>query len=241
MGKYDNVAPEAVKRAYRDAALRYAKAKDAEKAARDTLHQMTDAFMSTEAIKRARKLAAAYEKGDTSALEETLKLHASTRERLSGAEEFYQRVYGVCGDGLTLDLACGLNPILLGSLGHETLGIEAHGGQAEIVNLWGKMGLPIRAEVGDLVTMEEYPAARTALMLKLLPVLERQEKGASARLIERLKTDFAVISFPTRTLGGRSVGMAEQYARWFESEIGTKHVRDRFETGLEMVYILDMR
>jgi len=241
MPKYDAVAPAAVERAYRDAALRHARAKDAEKAAKDTLHQMTDAFMSADAIKHARKLAKAYANGDPSALKTTLRLHSSTRERLEGAADFYRQIYDICGEGLTLDLACGLNPLLLGSMGREVHGIEAHGGQVEIVNIWGEMGLPIRADVGDLVTQEEYPVARTALLMKLLPVLERQEKSSSVRLLSRLHCDYAVITFPTRTLSGRGVGMHEQYSQWFAGEIGLSRVKERFETSLEMVYILDMR
>ena len=241
MGKYDQVAREAVERAYRDAAAKYARPKDAEKAAKDQLHQMTDAFMPAEAIKRARKLAELYRQGDESALAATLRLHSSTRERLNTAEGFYREIYDVCGEGLTLDLACGLNPILLGSMGRETVGMEAHGGQVEIVNLWGRMGLPIRACVCDLVTQSQFPASRTALLLKLLPVLERQEKGSSPRLMDCLKSDFAVVSFPTRTLGGRSVGMADNYESWFHENIRRGKLIHRFMTELEMVFILDLR
>ena len=48
-----------------------------------------------------------------------------------------------------------------------------------------------------------------------------------------------IVSFPTRTLGGRSVGMAGNYARWMEAHLPKgMDISDQFETRNELYYIV---
>ncbi|MER4518019.1 16S rRNA (guanine(1405)-N(7))-methyltransferase RmtF, partial [Klebsiella pneumoniae] len=49
-----------------------------------------------------------------------------------------------------------------------------------------------------------------------------------------------VVTFPTRTLGGRGVGMEKHYADWFERILpDTLSVRDRFTVSDELVYLVE--
>ena len=50
---------------------------------------------------------------------------------------------------------------------------------------------------------------------------------------------YLVISYPTRTLGGRDVGMMENYAAWMADHMpDNRIVVDQFVTGNELFYIL---
>ena len=54
--KYKDVCPETVSRLYAEALSKRKSAKEAEKALKTALHQITGAFMTSDEIKRARKL-----------------------------------------------------------------------------------------------------------------------------------------------------------------------------------------
>jgi len=68
------------------------------------------------------------------------------------------------------------------------------------------------------------PVGEVVLLLKVLPCLEQQEKGASESLIGRLADEgsvrMVVASFPSRSLGGHGRGMARHYRDFIESVAG---------------------
>nr|AMP50208.1 ArmA_Rmt [uncultured bacterium] len=159
-----DVCPETVRRVFMELLPRYRKPKDAEKAARTHLHQITGAFMTADAQEKARALLSRWNEGDESALAAALSLHASTRERLPGADEWMRRVSPFLGaDARVLDLACGLNPILLGSMGvTNALGMDIHLGCVRLVN-------------------ETARARRRAYARASLRPAERDSRGGSRR------------------------------------------------------------
>ena len=73
--------------------------------------------------------------------------------------------------------------------------------------------LDARAEGADLRTAE-LPEERfdLALVFKLLPLLGLDGYD----LLGRVRAGFVAVSFPTRTLSGRSVGMERNYSSAFE-------------------------
>ena len=78
-----------------------------------------------------------------------------------------------------------------------------------------------------------------ALAFKLLPLLETQRTGAAVETLSAFNADWIAVSFPTRTLGGRNVGMAEHYGEWMEAHVPEDRViAGRFEMDNELVYIL---
>lgn len=217
-GKYKDVCPDTVARLGAQAAARYRSAKEADKAVKTALHQITGAFMTPDELKRARRLLADEAMEPHAALMETLKLHASTRERLTHIDAFY----GALFDGLTatsvLDLACGLNPLYLGAKGYSVRGVDISGGCVSLVNDWAAArGWDVSAECRDLLCDPPLPQTDVALAMKLLPVLEQQEKGAAMKLLRRVPAAVIIVTFPLKTLGGRSVGMEKNYSEWFEA------------------------
>ena len=232
---YRALCPKAVERVFRQALARYPSLKEADKAARSALHQLTGAFMTPQQLRLA---ANCLEQDD---LDGALKFHASTRERPHWREA-YQRIFAHTGPpGQVLDLACGLNPLCLGALGVSTLGLDLHGGTAELVNRWSAhMGWDVTCQCADLLSDPPLPAAQLSLMMKLLPVLERQRRGAGAALLAQAPGRWKLVTFPTRTLGGRQVGMAEQYSAWLASHRpqGCRLV-DQFQQDGELYFLLE--
>ena len=178
--KYRDVCAETVTRLYTEDLEKRKNAKEAEKALKTALHQITGAFMTEGELKRARKLL-----NEGAPIRELLALHASTRERLAHIDAFYTALLPSASPRLTiLDLACGLNPLYLGSLGHSVYGVDISGGCVDLINSAArKMNWDVSAVCRDLMCDPPLPEADAALAMKLLPVLEQQKKGAALNLL----------------------------------------------------------
>ena len=234
--KYADVCPATLRRVAGEAAARYKKPKDAEKAAKEALHGITGAFMDSAMLGRARKL---LDEGD---IEGALKLHSSTRERMP-LDAFYDELFRITGrPAAVLDIACGMNPVFLGSIGIKTTGIDISGAQIAMMNAWAAdRNIPIECHTGDALCADFIPEGswELALIMKLLPVLENQCKGSAQMLLERLSVPQIVATFPTRTLGGRKIGMEKHYTEWFESIIPANYsVFSRYVFADELIYVL---
>ena len=244
--KYRDICPDTVRRVWADCCAKYKKAKDAEKAAREALHGITGAFMTPEEARQITyDMHAWYCDPTDHGLERILSRHASTRERLPIADmdALYGRVFEITGRPRSvLDLACGVNPVYLGARGIETLGVDISGQAVGAVNYFGETyGQPVSAVCADLLCPGAIPKRRfdAALLFKLLPLLERQRAGAALDVMNAVNAAFLVVSFPTRTLGGRNVGMAGQYSDWMEAHMPPRReTAGRIETRNELFFVL---
>jgi len=238
--KYKDICPDTVRRVFEAERAKYKSEKEADKAAKAHLHQITGAFMTADEMKTADKLLRAYKEGDEEAFRKTLRLHSSTRERLDGAEALYERILAAAGQPRrVLDLACGLNPLILGSMGLIVRGMDISGGCVRLVNEWARvMEWDVHAECRDLLCGPEMEEADLALMMKLLPVLEQQRKGSAMALVESVPAKKICVTFPMRTLGGRKVGMEQHYSEWFEGNLPEGfEVIERFVEADELCYV----
>lgn len=243
---YRDICPDTVKRVFEGKLPLYKSLKEADKAARASLHQITGAFMTAEEVHQAGKMAAEYAAGNEEALEKTLMLHSSTRERKNSWREMYAKAFEAIGSvpESVIDLACGLNPIALGALGVKKVrGYDIQGGAINAVNAWAEAaGWDIRGECADLLCNIEFEKAELALMMKLLPLLDRQRSGAAVEMLEKCPAEHVLVTFPTRTLGGRNVGMEEQYSAWMDENTPACHeVMTRFIVDTELCYVLKRR
>lgn len=234
--KYRNVCPDTVRRVWSACVEKYPREKDAEKAAREQLHGITGAFWNEREYQSALALAAAQ---DWAAL---LQLHASTRERMPIArmDEIYGKIWGFCGAPRSiLDLACGLNPAYLRWRWPElTIDAVDIGGQCvEILRRF----CGVQARLSDLLCEDGIPSARfhIALLLKVLPLLDRQVRGGATETLNRIRAEYIVVSFPTRSLSGRNVGMERHYTLWMQEHLPqNRSIAGRFSVENELFYIL---
>ena len=105
------------------------------------------------------------------------------------------------------------------------------------------VGQPFRVEARDLVADPPSEPADVALLLKLVPTLDRQDPEAAAWLLAALDVRHAVVSFPARSLGGRGKGMERSYRERLERlTAGAERVTAVAEASVpnELVFVLTL-
>lgn len=244
--KYAGVCSDTVQRVWIECSAKYKKPADIEHAVREALHGITGAFMTPKDRRACLKnLLNWRETSNDADLEAALSYHASTRERmpLSSADAVFARLFeGLPANFSVLDLACGIDPIYLAARGIRAYGMDISGDAVDLINEVGGQGMPCSAVCADLICDPELPDTQfdVVLLFKVLPLLERQRKDSARALLHRIRSPRIVVSFPTRSLGGRSVGMEAHYSQWMESNIPEERVCvSSFTSDNELFYILD--
>jgi 16S rRNA (guanine(1405)-N(7))-methyltransferase len=221
--KYRHLCPATLERAARRAIARHSRVKDAVRVAKGGLHQAHAAFVDTAQADRIEAFVDAMPTGGgpaetREACRRILALHASTRERLPCLDRFYRGLWEITGPPrAVLDLACGLSPFAFPWMelpaGATYRGLDADGRLVELARRFlARVPGDHAAVCADVLDLPPDPAD-VVLLLKTLPCLERQEKGAGLRMVAALRARWVVASFPTRSLGGRDRGMVRGYER----------------------------
>lgn len=217
--RYRDVDPAMVERLADEELPRARNIDDAVKRVKRRLHQAVGAFRGAT---RPPDLAAAWngrleDPEFRAACAAAMRGHASTRERLPFLDTFYADLWSLTGGppARVLDLGCGLNPLALpwmglGSATYEAIDVDERP-LATVRQFLSLVGQPYRVTHRDLVAAPTAELADVALLLKLVTTLDRQDPSAAARLVGGLHVEHAVVSFTTRTLGGRSRGMERTY------------------------------
>ena len=247
--KYAHLHPPLVARICREESPKHARQKEAAKAIKNKLHTMFGAY--AEGLDKAVALAenAAQESAQTVAAR-VLPLHASTRERAPYVAEALRFVFGVTGPAASiLDVGCGLNPFTLpffpaaaraGLSAYHAWDIDRRLAAANNA-FFAREGLPLLAACVDAAGdtfPREIPATDVALFFKLMPLLQRQRLGCAAAWLRHTPATWRVVSFPTKSLGGREKGMRQTYAAALEEMAGMLQIAASREIGDEMFYVL---
>jgi len=223
--RYANISEDTVWRTVQWAAERHKRPKEILKAAKRKLYQAHAAYLKESSVKKMADLVIALPAGPSfdvlcPTAERILELHASTSERVPILREAFTGIFAITGRPRSiLDIACGLNPfaIPLIEIQRDTA-YYAFDIDKRIVNIinsfFDKIGRPKTAVCRDVLSSPPDSRVHVALLLKTLPCLEQQEKGSSFRLLERLNADYAVVSFPTKSLGGKQKGMIQNYSNF---------------------------
>lgn len=222
--KYKHLSEDTLHRVADWAIARHKAPRDAIKAAKRKLHQVYGAYFDRVNFTLIEGLIHSLSPTATEdALRETcrkvLACHASTAERIAIMEDFFPALFREVGrPGSILDLACGLNPFALPwmGLGLETeyWALDVDGRLIAAINdFLAHIGRPPGASCRDLLVSPLDEDADVAFLLKTIPCLEQQERGAGLRLLRGLRARYAVVSFPGRSLGGRDKGMGQHYDR----------------------------
>jgi 16S rRNA (guanine(1405)-N(7))-methyltransferase len=246
--RYGSLADATLRRVAEDAVrVERGRLQAAAKRSKRELHEIYGAYVGPPPpyARLERELRAAVATGDPEPpLRNALAQHASSAERLPLLETFYERIFGVTGRPTSIaDVAAGMSPLALPWLKLEPgTSYTALDIDAELVAFADRaldlLGLPHEVRVLD-VLCDEPPAADLALLLKTVPCLEKQERGAGFDLVGRLDARAVVASFATASLGGRPKGMARTHAEAFEREGRTRGWRwERIDFPGELVYVV---
>jgi len=231
--KYRALCADTIRRtAARELAAR-GNVRAATKATKRRLHQIYGAFEQDVDYDGAYlQLEAAYRTGMDDEIQvacrQVLSLHSSTRERLPILDQFYASILAVTGQPETLlDLGCGLNPLALPWMGLVAgvcyVALDIDRTRVRFLNRYLALaGLQPLARCQDILAQPPSDRADVALLLKMGPTLERQEQGATLRLVEQLQARFVVVSFAIQSLGGREKGMLEHYEQQFLGRVGDR-------------------
>jgi 16S rRNA (guanine(1405)-N(7))-methyltransferase len=236
--------------------LRHARnADDAAKRVKRRLHQAVGAFRPAASPRDALNAIRAAWRGDLTdatfraACDAALTAHASTRERIAALDHFYAQIWQITGTPhRILDVGCGLNPLALPWM---RLAADAHylatdvdqRSLAVVEAFLALVGQPHEVRAADAIDATPSEAADVALLLKLIPTLDRQDREASVRLLRALNTSHAVVSFPARSLGGRGKGMERTYRSRLEElveQTGRVRAVEEASVSNELVYVLTL-
>jgi 16S rRNA (guanine(1405)-N(7))-methyltransferase len=226
--------------------------KEAIKATKNKLHQAGGMF-SEEKAKYSEWLAALIPaltptllpEGE-GLLREIMSHHASTRERLPMLDAFYATIFaGLSPIRSVLDVACGLNPLAIPWM-NLAPGATYHAVDiyADMMRFLGDamalLYVQGKAETRDVIRDCPTRQVDVALVLKAVPCLEQIDKRAGHILLDRINANHIVVSYPTRTVGGRAIGMRATYEAHFNALMANRPWPfTRFEFENELVFRID--
>jgi 16S rRNA (guanine(1405)-N(7))-methyltransferase len=246
--RYKNVAPELVRRLAGEELPRSRNRADAQKRTKRRLHQIFGAYADPLPYdKLIDRLEGAH--GDEARFKKVcrsiLPMHASTAERLKDLDRFYAPIFEITGQpSKILDLACGLNPLTIPWMGlAATTFYVATDIDTEMVRFLDRfLALaPVHGEarVNDLVAGPPGDEASVAFLFKAVPCLQHQASDLLP-ILGAINANWLVVSFPTKSLGGRGgKGMAGTY-RGMMAEMAARRAWpvEEISFSSEMVFVI---
>ena len=246
MKKYCSLVPSLVERISHEERC----AKNPDKALKTRLHQIYGAYIQPNSNKKASALIQqiAGQKPTDEVIAKLLMLHSSTSERLPYYREFYDFIFSHTGAvSKILDLGCGFNPFSLlffPQLPSEYHAVDIDIHTKDLLNgFFDMLNLPKYATCEDLESVTPHVIVDLALMLKLFPVLEANNPGKAYSLANELNTAWLVVTFPTKSLGGKHKGMATNYRASFidatnRNALSNFEIAAESKIGNELIYVL---
>ena len=227
--KYRYVCEDLIRRIGLHELNRRCNLKAAIKETKNTLHQIAGAYLeSTPPYAKWRETISGTERGSEqwgNMLRGMMLHHSSTRERLPYLEAFYKTILAdVQPVRSVLDLACGLNPLAMRwmplAAGCTYYAYDVYTDMMAFLNEFAAGTYPgACADACDISVSVPQHSVHVAYVLKFLPLLKGQSAGETLLWLRKIRAEYLVVSFPTRTLGGRNVHMSANYEAWFRDVI----------------------
>ena len=177
---------------------------------------------------------------------QAMQAHSSTAERLPILSEFYGDILAPLGPLESVyDLACGLNPLALPWMplqaGARYYGCDIFSDLIAFDNAFLQhCGLKAHLDAADAFHTKFKQPVQVAFLLKSLPCLEQLEKGAAGALLEAVPAQYLLVSYPIRSLGGRSKGMRQTYTAQFEALTADKKWKiSKHEFSSELAFLVE--
>lgn len=225
--KYNNIDETLVREIVLTEAPKWKGAKDVIKSTRNKLHQVGSAFQEStipydQWITEIGQLPKSISSVQTRAfINRCLPFHSSTAERLPFITSFFtQTLAPIRPVESILDLACGFTPLCIpwipATNDSKYTGIDIYSDMISFLDLFFTH-FKLNHEFFASNIIESIPREKThvAFLLKTLPCLEQVDKTVGIRLLETIQSENILVSFPSRSLGGRSKGMANNYEKHF--------------------------
>ena len=245
--EYSRICDETVLRIISAAAPKYKSDKEALKSVKATLREISAAFLTEGNLRKARGILLSINwENQQDILDKTghiLSLHQSSRERLPHFSHMIEDVWRETSFRSVLDIGCGLCPFFIPHMtvlkGVNYYAMDIHRGAVDLVNMFFDcLSISGCAVAGDILIGTPETQADCAFLFKLLPFIERVEKGGSKRIIGGLNCDYIAATFPTRSLSGKNVGMKNTYSALVRDVLSAFPVVYEKEYANEILFIL---
>jgi 16S rRNA (guanine(1405)-N(7))-methyltransferase len=249
--KYRDICEDTIRDVIRSALPRYGKKSDAIKAARTKLHRIQASYLGNIAFEREiEDIGKFHLRGDTESVKSVclklMKEHASTKERIPILNRFYDEIFSVTGvPKKILDVACGVHPFSIPWMKlPDNVLYWAYEIDNKLVSCLNKyfvaIGMEPMARMQDVICNPSLESGDIAFVMKMVPCLERREKGISIKLLKMLKVRYLVVSFPIKSLSGRSKHMPSFYTQFFYNMVdGLGWEIKKMPISDELVFVAD--
>jgi 16S rRNA (guanine(1405)-N(7))-methyltransferase len=249
---YNDIHPDVIRRIAESEARKGYKSRELIKAIRSKLHQVGGAYLPD--VINAQRFAS--ELADISInsaapglmafCRKKMESHASTKERLPYIERFFHETLSDLPPvKAILDIACGLTPLSIPWMPITPqvryIAVDMYASLTHALSIFFKHNqIDGEAVCGDVISHPLDFSVDVALILKTMPCLEQQQKGAGAEVMGRIRANHILVSYPLRSLGGNRKGMGATYEADF-NELAESHNWQvkRFEFPNELVFRID--
>lgn len=190
---------------------------------RAKLHRLYSSYLLGKKSKRTKFLEELKNNPDNSEIINKILLTAvSTKERLLYYNELYRQIFEITENPRTIvDLGAGLNPVSciymnLNSLNYYSYDIDNDDINFinEYFHIMKSRGLNGRAEILNILDFEKIknlPYSDIVFMFKLIDLINTKNHKPGEELIKTLinsnKTKFIIVSFSTKTIGGKPMNL----------------------------------
>lgn len=161
-------------------------------------------------------------------IDEILKTHSSTRERLSFYDELYKKIFLMTGKPeCIIDLGCGINPFSIHYMRLNKLNYYAYDLSIEEIdslnryfNLVHKENKSFKgkAEILDVmhwVKLSKLGTADICFLFKMTDVLDMgRGHKVTETIVKNVPARYVAVSFPTKTMSGKKMNFPRR--KWIE-------------------------
>ena len=216
--KYGFICEETIIRIVQNEIGKHKSEKDVIKSVKTKLHQITGAFVGEDSIKQALRLLDTLNKHSVSdTIKKILALHISSMERMRFIDEMYKDIFDITGNQCSiLDVACGFNPFCLPLFSKfiqkKYYATDIYVKIIDLLNRFFDLAdVNGCAFANDVLYKTPDVQVQNVFLFKIIPLLEQQQKGYSKILVNQLNSEFFTITFPTKSLSEKNVGMYQFY------------------------------
>ena len=253
--KYENIHPGLIRSIAESELAKGRRGKEAVKEVAAKLHQVAASYFLHRPnyqhwMREFKELSGDIENTRVRYLcEKIMQQHSSTAERLPILQNFFHHTLNAIKPVSSIvDLACGLNPLALTDMPldkkFEYYGCDIFTDMTDFLNQWFDL-FEINAQVENCnlldLAMGKRPIkqAQVTFLLKALTCLDQLEKDVGISLLQRIPSQFILVSYPVASLGGHQKGMLRNYEKQFLQLIsGHKWQVDRFIFETELAFLV---
>jgi len=233
--KYRHIARDLVRRLSQEAITKGLSGKAAVKDVRNKLHQVGGAYFkgNPDYVAAQKTLSNLSDDSHSEEIKQfcirQMQSHSSTAERLPILETFFHTcLEPIAPVTSVLDLACGLNPLAIPWMPlaneFEYYSCDIYLDMLAMLDtFYNHFGINGTIEPCDLIGTVPDKQTQVAFLLKSITCLEQVDKNIGPCLLEGIRADHILVSFPVRSLRGRKKGMPDFYRKHFYDMVSDKN------------------